>query len=101
MPAAKQKENSPFLQYKGKPLVRSGNTIYYGEPGEKYVVMLQILTTRQENGEERPGKVSVSLLSTDETVKPKDRIAKKSEKESLYTALDIGIVWLERALKDA
>ena len=31
-------EKSPFLMYKGRPLVRSGNTLYYGSMAEKYVI---------------------------------------------------------------
>jgi arginyl-tRNA synthetase len=91
-----------FLLYKEKPLVRSENTIYYGSPAEKYVILLQILTAKDESGLEVPtGKVSVTLFSTDENLKPKDRIVKKTEKESFYTALDIGVVWLQRALGES
>ena len=43
-------------------------------------------------------KVSVQLQLTDQTVRPKDRIVRKSEKDGFYTALDVGCVWLERAL---
>ncbi len=92
-------KTNKFLLYKEKPLVRSGDVIYYGNPAEKCVVMLQILDRKTENGQDLPSKVQVSLLSTDESLKPKDRVLKKSEKDSLYTALDIGVVWLERALE--
>ncbi len=87
-----------FLMYKGKPLVRCGNTIYYGDLSEKCVVMMQILTTKTVNGKEIADKISVQLLSTDEELRMKDRILKKSEKNGLYTALDVGAVWLERSL---
>lgn len=87
-----------FLMYKGRPLVRCGNTIYYGDLCEKCVVMLQILTTKTVNGKEIAEKISVQLLSTDEELRMKDRILKKSEKIGLYTALDVGCVWLERSL---
>ena len=93
-----QKTKSPFLMYKGKPLVRSGNTIYYGDLAEKCVVMLQVLSTQTVNGKEIADKVSVQLLSTDEELRMKDRILKKSEKHGLYSALDVGAVWLERSL---
>jgi hypothetical protein len=93
--------DKPFLQYKGKPLVRQGNTMYYGMMNEPFVVMVQILSTRESNGVTVADKVSVQLISTDETMRPKDRIAKRSEKSSLYEALDIGSIWLERALRDA
>lgn len=90
--------NEEFLTYKGKPLVRSGNTIYYGDLAEKCVVMLQILSTKTVNGQEIADRVSVQLLSTDEELRMKDRILKKSEKNGLYSALDVGAVWLERSL---
>jgi len=93
--AAKKED---FLMYKGKPLVRCGNTIYYGDLTEKCVVMMQVLTTKTVNGKEVADKISVQLLSTDEELRMKDRILKKSEKQGLYTALDVGAVWLERSL---
>ena len=93
--AAKKDE---FLMYKGKPLVRCGNTIYYGDLTEKCVVRMQVLTTKTVNGKEVADKISVQLLSTDEELRMKDRILKKSEKQGLYTALDVGAVWLERSL---
>ena len=90
-----------FLMYREKPLVRQGNTLYYGMMNEPFVVMLQILSTKESNGATLADKVSVQLISTDETMRPKDRIAKRSEKSSLFEALDIGSIWLERAIRDA
>ena len=43
-------------------------------------------------------KVSVQLQLTDPDAKPRERIVKKSEKDGFYTALDVGCVWLDRAL---
>ena len=43
-------------------------------------------------------KVAVQLQQTSPSVRPKDRIVKKTEKNGLYTALDIAVVWLNRAL---
>ncbi|NLA77367.1 MAG: hypothetical protein GX851_06005 [Clostridiales bacterium] len=87
-----------FLTYKGKPLIRSGNTLYYGNMSDDYVVMLSISSSKPVNDLEVADKVTVQLLSTDPDVRPKDRIIKKSEKKSLYEAMDIGTIWLERAL---
>ena len=95
---AKKAEKEPFLMYKGRPLVRSGNTIYYGKMNEEYVVMLQILSTKEENGMTVADKVQVQVIATDPDVRPKDRIVKKSEKVGLYNAMDIGAIWLDRAL---
>ncbi len=94
------KENEKFLTYKGKPLVRNGNTIYYGFPNEKYVIMMQILATKPVDDVEVASKVSIQLLNTDPDVSPRERIVKSSEKKGLYAALDIAEVWLSRALAE-
>ena len=93
-------EKSPFLMYKGRPLVRSGNTLYYGSMAEKYVIVMQILSTKEENGMNMAEKIQIQLMLTDPEVRMKDRIVKKSEKVGLYNAMDIGSIWLERALKE-
>lgn len=87
-----------FLYFKGKPLVRMGNMIYYGNPGDKYVVMLQILSTEDFDGFKLARKISVQLQLTDPEVKAVDRIVKRSEKVGLYQAMVIADIWLERAL---
>lgn len=86
--------------YKGKPLVRSGNTVYYGHPSGEFVAMLQILSSSPgKDGAPAVGnRVLVQLLSTDESLSPKDRIIKKAEKKGLYEALSIADIWLERSL---
>ena len=86
------------LTYKGRPLMRKDNLIYYGSMADKYIVMLQIMDTKNEHDLALATKVSVQLQLTDPSLKAKDRIVKKSEKDGFYTALDVGCVWLERAL---
>ena len=86
------------LSYKGHPLRRKDNLIYYGTMAEKCIIMLQILSTKQVNGLEMADKVSVQLQLTDPDLKSRDRVVKKSEKDSLYAAMDVASVWLERAL---
>ena len=86
------------LFYKGHPLRRKDNLIYYGTMAEKYIIMLQILSTKQVNGMEMADKVAVQLQLTDPDLKSRDRVVKKSEKDSLYAAMDVASVWLERAL---
>ena len=86
------------LVYKGHPLRRVDNLIYYGSMAEKYIIMMQILNTRKEQDLEVATKVSVQLQLTDPDLKSRDRVVKKSEKDSLYAAMDIASVWLERAL---
>ncbi len=89
-----------FLTYKDKPLVRSGNEIYYGDMAEPFVVKFTILSSKKEGENEIPDKVSVQLLKSDIQLAEKDRIVKETVKTSMFDALDFGFVWLERALKD-
>ena len=94
-------ENKDFLMYKGKPLVRSGKTIYYGFPYEPYVAMLQIMgTVAADDGLLMSNKILIQILSTDETKSPLERIAKKTDKQGLYEALNIASIWLDRILAD-
>ena len=91
-------EENAVLMYKGRPLMRKDNLIYYGSMADSHIVMLQILETKPVNGIEVASRVSVQLQLTDPAAKSRDRIVKKSEKDGLYTALDLGSIWLERAL---
>ena len=86
------------LTYKGHPLMRKDNLIYYGSMADSHIVMLQILETKKQGDFDIATRVSVQLQLTDPAAKSRDRIVKKSEKSGLYTALDVGCVWLERAL---
>ena len=86
------------LTYKGRPLMRKDNLVYYGSMADEYIIMLQILETKKTNDVETASKVSVQLQLTDPNAKSRDRVVKKSEKDGFYTALDLGCVWLERAL---
>jgi hypothetical protein len=86
------------LMYKGHPLMRKDNMVYYGSMADKYIVIMQILESKDFQDMSLATKVSVQLQLTDQTVRSKDRIIKKSEKDGFYTALDLGCVWLERAL---
>ena len=89
------------LTYKGRPLVRCKNEIYYGSLEEPFVVFLQILTTKKEGEDEIADRVHLTLLSTDTTLSPKNRIIKQTDKNGLYNALDFATILLERQLADA
>ena len=86
------------LTYKGHPLMRKDNLIYYGSMADSHIIMMQILETKKQNDVDIATRVSVQLQLTDPAAKSRDRIVKKSEKAGLYAALDVGCVWLERAL---
>ena len=91
-------QKSATLQYKGHPLRRKDNLIYFGSMADKYIIMLQILDTKKIKDLDVATKVSVQLQLTDPDLKSRDRVVKKSEKDSLYAAMDVASVWLDRAL---
>lgn len=86
--------NGKYLMYKDKPLVREGNTICYGDMTEKCVLILEIMSYKEENGEQVPNKIIVQVLDS----KDQTKIIKQGIKEGLYDAFSMGVVWLEHAL---
>lgn len=93
--------NQEFFMYRGYPLVRNGNQIYYGYMSEPYVVMMQIAHQRETNdGLMVADKIKVYQMSTKEP-NPVKAIVKTSDRPNLYEAVDLANVWLKRAEKDA
>ncbi|BFK86344.1 hypothetical protein INF37_02315 [Pseudoflavonifractor sp. DSM 107456] len=88
------------LVYKGHPLRRKDNLIYYGSMADKYIIMMQVMSTKKVKDLDVANKVVVQLQLTDPDLKSRDRVVKKSEKDSLYAAMDVAAVWLERALSN-
>lgn len=81
-----------FLTYKGKPLVRKGNTVYFGDMSDTYIVRLTILSSQNDIAD----AIKIELMLSDTGLNEKDRIKKTSEKHGFYEALDIATVWLDR-----
>ena len=92
-------KQTPFFTYKGRPLVRKGDTIYYGSMGDDFVVMLSIQSHTSEGELDLADNITIQLMHTDTTINPMDIVVKKAEKKGLYQALDIASIWLERALE--
>jgi hypothetical protein len=86
------------LIYKGYPLRRKDNLIYFGNMSDKYIVMMQILGHSDNKDLPVSTKVLMQLQLTDPDLKSKDRVVKKAEKNGLYEAMDVAAVWLERAI---
>ncbi len=90
-----------FPAYKGKPLVRCGNTIYYGDMKDPYVIKMDIKSTKIVAEQEIADEVSIQLMRTDMDISPKKQVVKTSKKNGLYLAMDISEAWLERALANS
>ncbi len=92
-----------YVLYKGKPLVRHGNMLCYGDMSDDYVLYLMVLTEKEvkiPSGTEKvPDLIIVQVTSTDETKSPTDRLYKQFEKNGLYDAIDVGLLWLNKLNK--
>ena len=88
------KEITEYTSYCGKPLVRNGNIICYGNPGHKAILILTVLTMKKIKEAEIPDMIFLQVQDT-----KTGEVLKQSEKFGLYEALDIGKVWLEKELK--
>lgn len=92
-------EKNEVLMFKGKPLVRKDNIVYYGSMADEYILQMQILETTDLSDLKLATRVSVQLQRTAPDLRPKDRIVKKGEYEGFYSALEVGSIWLDRYLK--
>lgn len=91
-------EKSGVLTYKGHPLRRKDNLIYYGSMADKYIVIIQVMNTEKDGSLELASKVHLQLQLTDPDLKSRDRVVKKSDLPDLFSAVDMGSIWLMRAL---
>lgn len=92
--------NKEFFTYKGKPLVRCGDELYYGSMEDRFVIRMQIKSKKDVGGLEVADKVAVQLMCTDPDLSPRKQLVKASEKNGLFLAIDIADIWLERALSN-
>ncbi len=91
-------KNNEILVYRNHPLRRKDDIIYYGSMSDKYIIVMQVLESEKLDDLDLASRVSVQLQLTDEELRTRDRIVKKTEKDGLYSAMDVAAVWLDRAL---
>ncbi len=90
--AETNKENM-VLTYKGKPMQRRGNVIYFGSFQEDYIIQFTITDTKKEGELDVATNVIIELKDN-----VKNTIVKKAERENLFKAIDIAEFWLLDAL---
>lgn len=88
-------KDTKFFTYKGLPLVRKGNQIYYGNMYDEYVVLIEIKSTEKVGDLDVANEVMIRKMATDTTLPPNELIVKTAKKSSLYEALDIATAWLK------
>ena len=84
--------NDEFLEYKGRPLVRQGDDIYYGDMSDEYHVYLMIMDDKETSkGVNVPTTIMVQLKQKDSAMPKKQVIS-----TSLVDALETAAAWLDR-----
>ena len=80
-----------FVEYKGKPLVRQGDDIFYGDLSEKNYVYMMVMSDKDSSRSDMklPGMIMVQLLDS-ATKKP----LKKKVVSGLAEAFEFAEAWL-------
>ena len=91
----RQKVSGKYLEYKGRPLVREGNTICYGDMKEKCILILEIMSYKKVGENQVPDKILIQVIDS----KDPNKIIRQGSKEGLHDAFSMGVIWLEMALK--
>ena len=91
----REQVSGKYLEYKGLPLVREGNTICYGDMNDKCVLLLEIMSYKKTDSGELPDKILIQVID------PKDptKILRQGSKAGLYEAFSLGLVWYEHEMK--
>lgn len=96
MNSNKNNDKGSFLTYKGYPLVRKHDELYFGNMCDDYFVRMQILHKQNVNGINIADKIMVYKVSTNEKLNIMEAIIRSGERSSLYEALDLAVAWLKR-----
>ena len=84
-----------YLEYLGKPLVREGDTICYGDMNEKCILIMEILSYKDKDNQKLPDKVMIQILDS----KNPNRIIRQGSYSGLHDAFSMGLIWLDQALQ--
>lgn len=87
-----------ILTYKGQPLMRKNDLMYYGSMENKHIIMLKVLESSPLKDVTLAKQVSVELMLNDPDISAADRVQKSVVRDGLYEALDVASVWLTRTL---
>ena len=86
----REKVGGKYLEYKGKPLVREGDTICYGDMEDKCILLLEIMSHKKTSD-----KILIQVVDS----KDQAKILRQGSKDGLYEAFNLGLIWLEHELK--
>ena len=84
-----------YLEYLGKPLVREGDTICYGDMNEKCILIMEILSYKDKDNQKLPDKIMIQIIDS----KDPNRIIRQGSYSGLHDAFGMGLIWLDQALQ--
>ena len=75
-----------YLEYKGFPLVREGDTICYGDMEGKCILILDIMSYKTVDGKEVPDDILIQVIDP----KNQSKIFNQGSKQGFYEAFSLG-----------
>ena len=91
----RQQVKGNVLYYKNRPLVREKDTICYGDFSERCVLIFEIMSYVEKEGQKVPGKILIQILESES-----GKILKQADKEGMFDAFTYGIFWYEKLLTE-
>ncbi len=88
--------SAKHIMYLGKPLVRQGQRLCWGDPNDKYVLVLGVMSTKKVGSAEIPDQILIQIQSTSDK-----KVVKFGAKNGFAEAFEYGSIWLETELKKA
>ena len=86
------------MVYKGKPLLRKDDVIYYGNADDKYIIKMTVDEASKIMDLEVSSSVTVVLQTND--IPGQEKELKRAERDGLFEALDLGAYWLQDKLAE-
>ncbi len=83
-----------YLEYKGLPLVREGDTICYGDMSGKCILILEIMSYKKVDGKDLPDNIIIQVVDPQN----QSKIFRQGTKQGLYEAFSLGLVWFNHEL---
>ena len=80
-----------YLEYKGKPLVRQGNEIIYGDMSDKFYIFMMIMTEKNTDNGKVPDKIMVQLFESANQALTNQKVV-----NGFKEAFEFADAWLER-----
>ncbi len=93
------KKVKDMLIYKGKPLLREDDKLYYGDFSENFITVFTITQKSKLKDLDVASKVTIELLEKRGADIKSAHLIKKAERNSLFEAMDIGCFWLDDILE--